>query len=226
MNESDRYRSELSSVDIPTGRIVASDSKKTNFLEKSISTKTRDSSISVMTQMTGKNTETEVEKEKEGVMLVPKFMSDVPSNEAIDDSEDENENKNEPRTGKPSMKATDQETTVTQTTNQNLLSPFSLVPSPPVMKTAAEPTIHIFPDLELYPFDQYAAIYFQHVKPKLFHSFNLHSLMTFSKRAPIHSLHCMIVEVERTALDIELQIFQYLNMVVSASTNDDSDNDN
>lgn len=73
----------------------------------------------------------------------------------------------------------------------------------------------LFMDLEFYPFFVYASIYFQKEKSKIFRSFNLDSLITFSKRVPIHPLHRMPATTGKIALDIERLILQYMNAIAS-----------
>ena len=211
------------------GRLLSSNSKTATSPEKNPSIQTGD--LSNLSAIQAEETE------KENLIQVPKMdNASTACTEAISDSDSDDENENETGTGigteigtgaKAGQTST-QESSQTESVKQSIQQtpcPSLPLPPPSSLKPTVEPTIHLFPDLELYPFDQYAAMYFQRAKPKLFHSFNLHSMMTYSKRVPIHSLHCMIAEVEKTALDIELQVFQYLNMMASASTSDD-DNSN
>lgn len=153
--------------------------------------------------------------------------------EAISDSDSDNEQDHqthqtqEKSSEKPlsEIQEKDDKTTTTTTTVSSLHE--QLISTPPSSSSSLRAPVtappkpvewvapKLFMDLEFYPFFVYASIYFQKEKSKIFRSFSLDSLITFSKRVPIHPLHRMPATTGKIALDIERLILQYMNAIAS-----------
>ena len=81
-----------------------------------------------------------------------------------------------------------------------------------------------FVDLDLYSFVCYASIYFRREKSRLFHTFTLQDLVTFSSQVPIQSLHFLSPVTEASVLDIERKVLMFVNVIALDTEDDDNSN--
>ena len=78
----------------------------------------------------------------------------------------------------------------------------------------------LYSDLNEYNFVNYAEIYFQRKKPRLFHSFSLTELTSFTAEVPLHPLHFIPEMFTSTVLDIERNIMVYMNITAGYTSSE------
>ena len=78
--------------------------------------------------------------------------------------------------------------------------------------TSTSSTPILYSDLNEYNFVDYAAIYFQRKKPRLFHSFSLAELTSYSTEVPLRPLHSFSEMLSSTVLEIERSVMIFMNI--------------
>ena len=103
-----------------------------------------------------------------------------------------------------------------QTTHNSVSSP---------LQEATPQSVILYSDLDLYNFCDYAAIYFQRKKPRIFHTFSLTELTSYSKDVPIRSLHPFPQMMMANVLDIERSVMMYMNITAMVSEPNSTDSE-